>query len=99
LLAMVTSARQSAWPLNWPIDDLTAAGLRQPCLVLGALRSLCDQDRAGVTANLRSLFPWAGRPLPRHLPPPHRPRQPRRPDRRPQPARALPAGVGGGVGV
>jgi len=41
----------------------------------------------------------AARPLPRHLPQPHRPRRPRRPDRRPQPTGAVPAGVGGGVGV
>jgi len=27
LLAMITSARQSAWPLDWPIADLQAAGL------------------------------------------------------------------------
>jgi hypothetical protein len=54
---MVTSARQLAWPLDWTIDNLTAAGLRQTCLVLGALGSLSEQDRAGVTANLRSLFP------------------------------------------
>jgi proteic killer suppression protein len=30
---MVTSARQSAWPLDWPIENLASAGLRQPCLV------------------------------------------------------------------
>ena len=30
---MVTSARQSAWPLDWLIENLASAGLRQPCLV------------------------------------------------------------------
>lgn len=69
LLAMVTSAQQSTWPLDWPIDNLTAAGLTQPCLVrlklftldarlvLGQLGTLAPEDRAGVTANLRRLFP------------------------------------------
>ncbi|MEB3361649.1 MAG: type II toxin-antitoxin system PemK/MazF family toxin [Synechococcaceae cyanobacterium] len=32
LLAMVTSAKGSAWPLDWPILDLKQAGLKQPCL-------------------------------------------------------------------
>jgi mRNA interferase MazF len=26
LLAMITSARQSSWPLDWPIEDRKAAG-------------------------------------------------------------------------
>lgn len=56
--------------LDRPIDNnLTAAGLDEACLVrlkllrseerlvLGRLGSLAAQDRAGVTANLRSLFP------------------------------------------
>jgi mRNA interferase MazF len=72
LLAMVTSARQSAWPLDWPIDNLTAAGLKQPCLVrlklftlderlmLGTLGLLAAQDRAGVTASLHALLPAGG---------------------------------------
>ena len=30
LLAMITSARQSSWPLDWPIEDLQTAGLPQP---------------------------------------------------------------------
>jgi mRNA interferase MazF len=33
LLAMITSARQSSWPLDCPIEDLQAAGLPQPCVV------------------------------------------------------------------
>lgn len=59
LLAMVSSARQSAWPLDWPIANLPAAGLNQPCLVrlklftldervvLGALGVLAVPDRPG----------------------------------------------------
>jgi mRNA interferase MazF len=69
LLAMVTSARQSAWPLDWPIANLTAAGLNQPCLVrlklftlderlaLGTVGILAAHDRAGVAANLQALLP------------------------------------------
>lgn len=72
LLAMVTSARQSAWPLDWPIANRTAAGLNQPCLVrfklftlderlvLGSLGVLAVHDRAGVTASLHALLPAGG---------------------------------------
>jgi mRNA interferase MazF len=72
LLAMVTSARQSAWPLDWPITNLTAAGLNQPCLVrfklftlderlvLGSLGVLAAHDRAGVRASLQALLPAGG---------------------------------------
>ena len=69
LLAMITSARQSAWPLDWPIVDLTAAGLPQACvvrlklftlderLVLGRLGALGPDDRDGVVAQLAKLLP------------------------------------------
>ncbi|WP_216905122.1 type II toxin-antitoxin system PemK/MazF family toxin [Synechococcus sp. CCY 0621] len=69
LLAMITSARQSSWPLDWPIEDLQAAGLPQPCLVrfklftlderlvLGSLGSLAAADRTGVAARLGKLLP------------------------------------------
>jgi mRNA interferase MazF len=72
LLAMVTSARQSAWPLDWPIANLAAAGLDQPCLVrlklftlderlvLGTVGLLAPDDRIGVTANLHALLPAKG---------------------------------------
>ncbi|WP_225875628.1 type II toxin-antitoxin system PemK/MazF family toxin [Cyanobium sp. NS01] len=71
VLAMITSARQSAWPLDWPIADLQAAGLKQPCLVrfklftldarlvLGAVGALEAEDQAGVMAHLRRLLPVA----------------------------------------
>jgi len=69
LLAMITSARQSSWPLDWPLEDLQAAGLPQPCLVrfklftlderlvLGGLGALAAADRAGVSAQLGHLLP------------------------------------------
>jgi len=68
LLAMVTSAKQSAWPLDWPIQDCQAAGLPQPCLVrfklftlderliLERLGALAPPDRAGVETHLGQLF-------------------------------------------
>lgn len=45
LLAMVTSARQSAWPLDWSITDLALAGLSQPCLVRFKLFTLDERLR------------------------------------------------------
>lgn len=69
LLAMITSARQSSWPLDWPIADLNAAGLRQDCvvrlklftlderLVLERLGALGCGDRAGVARQLDRLLP------------------------------------------
>ncbi len=68
LLAMITSARQSSWPLDWPLEDLQAAGLPQSCLVRfklftlderlvsGGLGSLATADRAGVASQLRKLL-------------------------------------------
>lgn len=67
LLAMVTSARQSQWPLDWPIQNRESAGLPQPCLVrfklftlderlvLNVLGALTSQDREGVMERLRRL--------------------------------------------
>lgn len=69
LLAMITSVRQSSWPLDWQIEDLQVAGLAQPCvvrlklftlderLVLGSLGALAEVDRAAVTAQLAKLLP------------------------------------------
>ncbi len=69
LLAMITSARQSSWPLDWPIEDRKAAGLPHDCvvrlklftlderLVLGNLGALGVGDRIGVTAQLAKLLP------------------------------------------
>lgn len=33
VFAMITSARQSSWPLDVPVSDLATAGLKVPCLV------------------------------------------------------------------
>ena len=69
LLAMVTSANQSSWPLDWLVQELEPAGLRQPCLVrmklftlderllLGQLGALAETDRLGVSQRLMSLLP------------------------------------------
>ena len=69
LLAMITSARQSSWPLDCPIDDLDHAGLLIPCvvrlklftlderLVLSSLGSLSEVDRVAVIAQLAKLLP------------------------------------------
>lgn len=68
VLAMVTSARQSAWPHDWLIQDLQAAGLTVPCLVrmklfslderlvLGDLGLLAGVDQAGVRTALDQLL-------------------------------------------
>ena len=69
VLAMVTTANQSSWPLDWPIQELEGTGLPKPCLVrrklfslderliLGRLGALADQDRSGVATHLRRLIP------------------------------------------
>ncbi|MFN7898589.1 MAG: type II toxin-antitoxin system PemK/MazF family toxin [Synechococcaceae cyanobacterium] len=70
LLAMITTARHSSWPLDWPIQDLASAGLRAACcvrlklfslderLILGELGRLAASDRSGVRANLCFLIPF-----------------------------------------
>ena len=69
LLAMVTSARHSSWPLDWLIQEREGTGLPQPCLVrfklfslderlvLGGLGELAPLDREGVAQQLRRLMP------------------------------------------
>lgn len=68
VLAMVTSASQSAWPHDWPIPDLQAAGLTAACLVrmklfslderlvLGELGLLAKVDQDGVRTALDQLL-------------------------------------------
>ena len=68
VLAMVTTAYQSSWPMDWPIQELEGTGLPKPCLVrlklfslderliLGRLGALADQDRSSVAAHLRRLI-------------------------------------------
>ena len=67
LLAMITSAAQSSWPLDWPIQEWQQAGLPKPCLVrlklftlderliLKPLGVLSPADRTGVSAQLRRI--------------------------------------------
>ncbi|QVL54244.1 MAG: hypothetical protein KFB97_08200 [Cyanobium sp. M30B3] len=71
---MITTARRSCWPLDWPIQDPAAAGLNQACcvrfklfslderLLLGQLGQLAAVDFSGVRANLQRLIP--GEPQP-----------------------------------
>jgi mRNA interferase MazF len=68
LLAMITTARRSSWPLDWQIQDLAPTGLAEACLVrfklfslderliLGQLGHLAASDRRGVRANLDQLI-------------------------------------------
>jgi mRNA interferase MazF len=68
LLAMITTAKRSCWPLDWPIQDLAAAGLKQACcvrfklfslderLLLGQLGQLATSDCIGVRASLQRLL-------------------------------------------
>jgi len=74
LLAMITTARRSCWPLDWLIQDVAAAGLNQACcvrfklfslderLVLGQLGELAAIDRSGVRTNLQRLIPVEPQP-------------------------------------
>jgi mRNA interferase MazF len=69
LLAMITTAKRSSWPLDWPIQDLAPTGLKEACcvrlklfslderLILGELGHLSAIDRGGVQENLRKLIP------------------------------------------
>jgi mRNA interferase MazF len=68
LLAMVTSAAQSAWPLDWPIQDLAGAGLKHPCIIRaklftlderlgqGELGQLSPTDQQGLCRQLAALL-------------------------------------------
>ena len=65
--AMITSARQSAWPLDAAVTNLTVAGLVKPCvvrmklftieatLVFKRAGSIADDDRGRVEASLDAL--------------------------------------------
>lgn len=69
VLAMITSARNSDWPLDVEIGDLDTAGLPSASVVRMKLFTLDDQlvirkagvlvksDRENVVATLRQLFP------------------------------------------
>jgi mRNA interferase MazF len=68
VLAMITSARHSNWPLDVPVTDLASAGLPNPCLVRMKLFTLDERlilrtsgrlhatDRQEVSAALGTLL-------------------------------------------
>ena len=65
LLAMVTTAKRSQWPLDTPIEEWQLAGLRQPCavrlklftltigMVLQKIGSLATDDAVRVLNAMR----------------------------------------------
>ena len=72
VLAMITSAGNSDWPLDIEIEDIEAAGLPFPSIVRMKLFTLDDQlvirkagtlikkDQSAVTRALRTLLPLTG---------------------------------------
>jgi mRNA interferase MazF len=68
LTAMVTTAKNSAWPFDVPVADLEIAGLRQPCFIRMKFGSiafervdrkigvLSERDRAAVRKSLQSVL-------------------------------------------
>ncbi|MBI5426959.1 MAG: type II toxin-antitoxin system PemK/MazF family toxin [Nitrospinae bacterium] len=68
VMAMITSASHAPWPLDCPIDDLSAAGLPSPSiarfkpftldhrLIRGKLGKLSDSDRETVRRHLAELL-------------------------------------------
>jgi mRNA-degrading endonuclease toxin of MazEF toxin-antitoxin module len=69
VMAMITSAKNSEWPLDLEIQDLDAAGLPSPSIIRMKLFTLDEQliirkagtlagtDRSKVTATLHRLLP------------------------------------------
>jgi mRNA interferase MazF len=54
LVAMITSAKQTAWPFEFPITDIASAGLSQPCVIRFKLNSIdysLMEKKIGVLAN------------------------------------------------
>lgn len=68
VMAMITSAQHTRWPLDVSISDLAAAGLPVASLVRfklftldhrlirGVLGHLCENDASQVAKNVRRLF-------------------------------------------
>lgn len=68
VLAMITSAKHSSWPLDVPLTDLAAAGLPAPSivrmklftldhrLILATLGTLAPGDQQAVSAALAQLL-------------------------------------------
>lgn len=54
VMAMITSAKHSAWPLDTVIDDLSSAGLPAPSLIRLKLFTL---DHRLIVASLGQLSP------------------------------------------
>ena len=74
LLAMITTGRASQWPLDVPVGDLDAAGLKHGCVVRMKLATvdvrridrkvgrLAERDRRAVLDSLSRLLPAGGTP-------------------------------------
>lgn len=74
VMAMITSAGHTPWPLDCPISDLSSAGLPAASIVrfklftldhrlaLGKLGRLSETDRKTVRANLSKLLPASEKP-------------------------------------
>lgn len=70
VLAMVTSAKHTRWPLDTVLEDLDAAGLPAASvvrcklftldhrLIIDRLGRLSPEDVDRVTRNLQRVFPW-----------------------------------------
>lgn len=70
VMAMITSAKHSGWPLDTRIEDLTLAGLPVPSiirlklftldnrLILAKLGQLAPADQQLVGERLQTLFCW-----------------------------------------
>jgi mRNA interferase MazF len=68
LVAMITSAKRSAWPFDVPITDLASAGLTVPCVVRTKINAvdltlidrkigtLGAEDRSAVGEALRGVL-------------------------------------------
>ena len=69
IVAMISSAKHSAWPYDVPVSDLPQAGLHMPCIIRMKLNAvdlkllerkighLGDGDIERVKAALKSLLP------------------------------------------
>ena len=70
VMAMITSAKNSNWPLDIEIEDLDSAGLPAPSivrmklftldekLIIRKAGTLASQDQAKTREALRQLFPF-----------------------------------------
>ena len=70
IVAMITSAKRSAWPLDITMSDLASAGLSHPCVIRMKLSSaahelidrqigtLSEPDRDAAKVTIKALFPF-----------------------------------------